>query len=152
VWKHLCIQYFVSRFRSAHLMAAYRPRCPIIAVTRDGVTARQLHLYRGVFPIHYTGRFLFYKLFLSFKILLSIYNIWKFESCEIWCVRRWHYCLFLVYDLCFILIGLWMCFSLGFVFVCGFPDLTAPFLSLSLIVISPPVALLVYHYIDPLQF
>eukprot|EP00914_Ancora_sagittata_P029584 GHVO01058599.1.p1 GENE.GHVO01058599.1~~GHVO01058599.1.p1 ORF type:complete len:543 (+),score=83.15 GHVO01058599.1:148-1629(+) len=42
-----------STGRSAHLMAAYRPRCPIIAVTRDGCTARQLHLYRGVFPIHY---------------------------------------------------------------------------------------------------
>lgn len=40
--------------RSAQLMAAYRPRCPILAVTRDAQTSRQLHLHRGVFPIHYS--------------------------------------------------------------------------------------------------
>jgi pyruvate kinase len=39
--------------RSAHLMAAYRPRCPILAVTRDIQVARQMHLYRGIFPLHY---------------------------------------------------------------------------------------------------
>lgn len=39
--------------RSAQLMAAYRPRCPILAVSRDAQTSRQLHLHRGVFPIHY---------------------------------------------------------------------------------------------------
>jgi len=37
------------------LMAAYRPRCPILAVTREPRTARQLHLYRGVFPIQFAG-------------------------------------------------------------------------------------------------
>lgn len=40
--------------RSANLMAAYRPRCPILAVTRDIQVARQMHLYRGLFPIHYS--------------------------------------------------------------------------------------------------
>jgi len=44
-----------STGRSAQLMAAYRPRCPIFAVTRDAQVARQLHLYRGIFPILYTG-------------------------------------------------------------------------------------------------
>lgn len=39
--------------RSAHLVSQYRPRCPIIAVTRHARTARQAHLYRGVLPIEY---------------------------------------------------------------------------------------------------
>ena len=43
-------------FRSAYLMAAYRPRCPIMAITRDAQTARQMHLYRGILPIHYKGK------------------------------------------------------------------------------------------------
>uniref|UniRef100_G1MSA4 Pyruvate kinase n=1 Tax=Meleagris gallopavo TaxID=9103 RepID=G1MSA4_MELGA len=37
--------------RSAHLVSRYRPRAPIIAVTRNDQTARQAHLYRGVFPV-----------------------------------------------------------------------------------------------------
>ncbi|XP_047452362.1 pyruvate kinase PKM-like [Mugil cephalus] len=40
--------------RSAHLLARYRPRAPIIAVTRCGQAARQSHLYRGVYPVLYT--------------------------------------------------------------------------------------------------
>ncbi|GBP58502.1 Pyruvate kinase, partial [Eumeta japonica] len=39
--------------RSAYLLSKYRPRCPIIAVTRNAQTARQAHLYRGVLPILY---------------------------------------------------------------------------------------------------
>ncbi|XP_048749110.2 pyruvate kinase PKM-like isoform X3 [Ostrea edulis] len=39
--------------RSAHLISAYRPRCPILAITRIDQTARQCHLFRGIFPIHY---------------------------------------------------------------------------------------------------
>lgn len=41
--------------RSAHLISKYRPRCPIIAVTRQAQTARQTHLYRGILPLHYEG-------------------------------------------------------------------------------------------------
>lgn len=41
--------------RSAQLMSAYRPRCPILAVTRHEQTARQLHLHRGVMPVYYRG-------------------------------------------------------------------------------------------------
>uniref|UniRef100_A0A224XHX8 Pyruvate kinase n=1 Tax=Panstrongylus lignarius TaxID=156445 RepID=A0A224XHX8_9HEMI len=39
--------------RSAHLIAKYRPRCPIIAVTRHIQVARQAHLYRAILPIYY---------------------------------------------------------------------------------------------------
>jgi len=44
--------------RTAQLMAAYRPRCIIMAVTRDPQTSRQLHLYRGVLPVLFTGPYL----------------------------------------------------------------------------------------------
>lgn len=40
--------------RSAHMLSRYRPRAPIIAVTRSGQTARQAHLYRGIYPVLYT--------------------------------------------------------------------------------------------------
>ena len=36
---------------TARLVAKYRPACPIIAVTHDIVTSRQLHLTRGVYPV-----------------------------------------------------------------------------------------------------
>ncbi|XP_016373711.1 pyruvate kinase PKM isoform X3 [Sinocyclocheilus rhinocerous] len=39
--------------RSAHLISRYRPRAPIISVTRNEQTARQAHLYRGIFPVLY---------------------------------------------------------------------------------------------------
>lgn len=41
-------------FSSAELCSRYKPPIPIIAVSRDVRTARQLHLYRGVFPLHYS--------------------------------------------------------------------------------------------------
>lgn len=41
--------------RSVHLISKYRPRCPIIAVTRFEQTARQCHLYRGILPLTYEG-------------------------------------------------------------------------------------------------
>ncbi|KAF6035966.1 PKM [Bugula neritina] len=43
--------------KTSHLISSYRPRAPIITVTRNGRTARQAHLYRGVFPIHYVGAY-----------------------------------------------------------------------------------------------
>ncbi|KAJ8949946.1 hypothetical protein NQ314_008085 [Rhamnusium bicolor] len=39
--------------RSAHLISKYRPKCPIIAVTRNAQTARQCHLYRAILPVYY---------------------------------------------------------------------------------------------------
>ncbi|XP_059487425.1 pyruvate kinase-like isoform X2 [Neocloeon triangulifer] len=39
--------------RSAHLISKYRPKCPIIAVTRYAQVARQCHLYRGILPLVY---------------------------------------------------------------------------------------------------
>ncbi|XP_072346756.1 pyruvate kinase PKM-like isoform X2 [Scyliorhinus torazame] len=39
--------------RTAQLVSKYRPRAPIIAVTRNQQVARQGHLYRGIFPVLY---------------------------------------------------------------------------------------------------
>lgn len=36
-------------------MSKYRPRCPIIGVTRNPVAARQMHLWRGLYPYMFTG-------------------------------------------------------------------------------------------------
>lgn len=38
---------------TGHLLSKYRPRCPIITITRDERAANQLHLYRGCFPLIY---------------------------------------------------------------------------------------------------
>jgi len=34
-------------------MAAYRPRCPVLAVTRDLEVARHMQLYRGILPVYF---------------------------------------------------------------------------------------------------
>uniref|UniRef100_A0A1I7YI42 Pyruvate kinase n=1 Tax=Steinernema glaseri TaxID=37863 RepID=A0A1I7YI42_9BILA len=39
--------------RSAVFCSRYRPSVPIITISRNEQTARQLHLHRGVFPLHY---------------------------------------------------------------------------------------------------
>ena len=39
--------------RTAHLVSKYRPRCPIIAVSRYQQTTRQAHLYRGIVPLYF---------------------------------------------------------------------------------------------------
>ncbi|XP_003739734.1 pyruvate kinase PKM [Galendromus occidentalis] len=41
--------------RTAHLVARYKPRCPIVAVSRSEQTVRQAHLHRGILPLHYAG-------------------------------------------------------------------------------------------------
>ena len=40
--------------QSAAMLAQYRPRCPILVVTRDAQTARQAHLFRGCYPVWYS--------------------------------------------------------------------------------------------------
>lgn len=42
--------------RTAHVASKYRPVCPIIAVTRFPQVARQMHLHRGIIPLHYPGK------------------------------------------------------------------------------------------------
>ena len=39
--------------RSAHALSRFRPRCPIIAVSRNSKSARQAHLHRGILPLYY---------------------------------------------------------------------------------------------------
>ncbi|CEF67775.1 Pyruvate kinase [Strongyloides ratti] len=39
--------------KTGQLVSQFKPSVPIIAITRDPQTARQLWLYRGVFPIYY---------------------------------------------------------------------------------------------------
>lgn len=41
---------------SAHLISKYRPRSPIIALTRSAQIARQCHIYRGILPLYYNGK------------------------------------------------------------------------------------------------
>ncbi|XP_076296623.1 pyruvate kinase [Lasioglossum baleicum] len=42
--------------RSAVLLSTYRPRCPILAVTRYGAVARWLQLHYGIRPFHYRSK------------------------------------------------------------------------------------------------
>ncbi|XP_073942409.1 pyruvate kinase-like isoform X1 [Choristoneura fumiferana] len=39
--------------KSAQIVSKFRPRCPIVAVTRYATIARQLHMFRGIVPIVY---------------------------------------------------------------------------------------------------
>ncbi|KAF8946560.1 Pyruvate kinase [Haplosporangium gracile] len=39
---------------TARMVSKYRPKCPIICLTRNASTARQVHLHRGCYPFHYS--------------------------------------------------------------------------------------------------
>lgn len=51
-----------STGRSAKQIAHYRPRCPIVAVTRNFQIARQLQLYRAIFPYVFLGLYNLYQI------------------------------------------------------------------------------------------
>ncbi|XP_063377317.1 pyruvate kinase-like [Cydia fagiglandana] len=42
-----------STGHSAHIVSRFKPRCPIVAVTRYPIIAKQLHLWRGIIPLVY---------------------------------------------------------------------------------------------------
>ncbi|XP_057338019.1 pyruvate kinase-like [Microplitis mediator] len=42
--------------RSAMLLSIYRPRCPIVAVTRHKIASQWLRIYFALHPIHYTRK------------------------------------------------------------------------------------------------
>lgn len=48
-----CIIVLTTSGNSARLISKYRPHAPIIVITRNPQTARQVHFYRGCFPFHY---------------------------------------------------------------------------------------------------
>lgn len=58
--------------KSARMIAAYRPACPIFAVTRDQQVARQLHLYRGINPVYYKVRFRVFHFHQIFELLSAV--------------------------------------------------------------------------------
>merc|ERR1712002_528242 len=49
-----CIIVLTRTGKSAQMIAKYRPRCPIFAVTRFEQAARQCYLYRNIHPLLYT--------------------------------------------------------------------------------------------------
>lgn len=48
-----CIVCLTHTGKTAEVVSRFRPRCPIIVVTRDARVARQMHLYRGCFSLIY---------------------------------------------------------------------------------------------------
>ena len=43
--------------RSAKVLSRFRPRCPIIAITRYAHVSRFLNMWRGVFPVQYISEY-----------------------------------------------------------------------------------------------
>jgi pyruvate kinase len=41
--------------QTAHQLSKYKPRCPIIAISRNAQTTRQGHLWRGIMPLLYSA-------------------------------------------------------------------------------------------------
>ena len=41
--------------RTAKMASKYKPSCPILVVTRFPQAGRQMHLHRGIIPLHYPG-------------------------------------------------------------------------------------------------
>lgn len=50
-----CIVVLTRTGKSAQVIAKYRPRCPIFAVTRFEQAARQCYLHRNIHPLLFTG-------------------------------------------------------------------------------------------------
>ncbi|CAG8731108.1 6108_t:CDS:2, partial [Cetraspora pellucida] len=48
-----CILVLSTSGNTARFISKYKPRCPIVTVTRNAQTARQIHLYRGCYPFIY---------------------------------------------------------------------------------------------------
>jgi len=66
--------------RSAHLIAKYRPRCPIIAVTRFHQVARQAHLFRGILPLYYDGTIFVTNIHEMLGLQLSLLKVSLYEK------------------------------------------------------------------------
>lgn len=48
-----CILLMSTSGNTARLVSKYRPRCPILVISRDEQTCRSVHLYRGAYPFYY---------------------------------------------------------------------------------------------------
>eukprot|EP00301_Raphidiophrys_heterophryoidea_P018498 c3492_g1_i1.p1 GENE.c3492_g1_i1~~c3492_g1_i1.p1 ORF type:complete len:538 (+),score=160.64 c3492_g1_i1:95-1708(+) len=48
-----CIVTLTHSGESARLISKFRPKCPIIVVSREAHILRQVHLHRGCFPVYY---------------------------------------------------------------------------------------------------
>ena len=55
--------------RSAMMLSIYRPRCPIVAISRHGNASRWLQLYFGVHPIHYRSKLVIIRLSIHIYII-----------------------------------------------------------------------------------